>query len=817
MKHVFFTLILSVSAFLSFSQNQEHSYSVQGYIFDNATQGPLEFVAVSVFNAADSTIISGNITDEHGFFKIEATPGNLYLLIELISYQAKKVSNIHVSTNNQHLDLGVMYIGTDAEMLQAIQITGKKSETSFALDKRVFNVGQDLSNRGGTAVDVLDNVPSVTVDVDGNVSLRGSGNVKILIDGKPGGMDNANGSNVLKTLQANMIDRIEVITNPSAKYEAESMSGIINIILKKNTQAGINGSFELSGGWPENYGAGANINYRKGRTNFFLNYGLNFGNSPADGFNYLELYNKDTTNATYTSRKVVRDRLSHSFRAGMDYSITDNQILTGTFSYRTSRSNNTTTVRYFDYSFLPGQTTGIDYIPREYYTERLETEIEKSPSLEYALNYTKKFKQEGRELSASIQYSNYQEDEVSDYLEGSYYLGQLEGNNQTQRADNEEKERQTILTLDYIHPINKDSKFETGMRTQLRKITNDYLTEDLINDVWEKIPEFSNQFIYNENVVAGYAIYGSKIDRLSYQAGLRAEYTDFSTELVESQLKSPRNYFKFFPSGHINYEFEGQNQVQLSYSRRIRRPHFWTLIPFYTFSDNRNISSGNPLLNPEYTDSYELGHIKYWTNGNIGTNIYWRHTTDVIQRITQFNPDGTTLSLPINLATNDNTGLEFLFAYNPLKWLRLDGSANIFRAKLNGQYEGQDFSTDNYSWFGRLGSKFSFWKNAEFQLRLNYRAPIDIPQGRQKEMYLIDVAFSKDFLKNNATFTLSARDLLNTRRRNIELFHDDYYQRVSMQWRRAPIMATINYRLNVSKDRKQGRSGDNGDFEGRDM
>ena len=817
MRYISLLLLILASGINGFSQTSIRTYNISGIVTDGTTKEPLEFVAVSAYNAVDSTLIGGNITDEKGYFKIEVQPGSLYLIIEFISFQPKKLSNILITTSHPNHDTGIIELTTSSTALQAVEISGKKSESSFVLDKRVFNVGQDLSNRGGTAVDVLDNVPSVTVDVDGNVSLRGNGNVKILIDGKPSGMNTANGNNILKSLQASMIERIEVITNPSARYEAESMSGIINIILKKNTKAGINGNFEVSAGWPENYGAGANVNYRKGHTNFFLNYGINFGNSPADGFNYLELYRNDTTIATYTLRNVLRDQLSNNFRAGMDYSITENQTITGAFSYRTSRSNNTTTVDYYDHIFLPGQNTGISNIPRDSYIQRLEKEIEKSPSLEYSLNYTKKYKDEGHELNASVQYSSYQEVENSDYHQGDYFEGNFVGNNQLQRAENEEKEKETILTLDYIHPFSKNSKFETGLRTQLRNIINDYLVEDFINDAWEKLPDFSNKFRYNENVFAAYAIYGSKIGNFSYQAGLRAEYTDFETELIESNLKTPREYLQLFPSGHINYEFEGQNQVQFSYSRRIQRPYFWTLIPFYTFSDNRNISTGNPNLNPEYTDSYELGHIKYWTNGSIGTNIYWKHTTDVIQRLTQFNSDGTSLNMPINIATGDNTGLEFLFSYNPLKWLRLDGNANVFRARLVGTFMEQDLSTDNYSWFGRLGSKFSFWKNAEFQLRLNYQAPIDIPQGRQKEMYLVDVAFSKDFLQNNATFTLSARDLLNTRRRNVELIADDYYQLVSMQWRRAPIMATINYRLNMSKDKKRSGRNEGGDFEGRDM
>ncbi len=235
--------------------------------------------------------------------------------------------------------------------------------------------------------------------------------------------------------------------------------------------------------------------------------------------------------------------------------------------------------------------------------------------------------------------------------------------------------------------------------------------------------------------------------------------------------------------------------------------------PFFTFADNRNIFSGNPNLNPEFTNSYEVGHIKYWEKGNIGTNIFWRSTTDVIQRVTQFRQDGTTLTLPLNLATSLNAGIEWLFAYSPNTWLRLDGNVNLFRNIIEGNYLGKDVGADSYSWFGRIGSRFSFWNNADLQLRLNYRAPVDIPQGRQKEQYIVDIAFSKDFLKNNATFTLAARDLFNSRRRNTEIFSDGFYQRVDQQWRRAPIIATLSYRLNTKKEKKKSSRGD-GESEG---
>jgi outer membrane receptor protein involved in Fe transport len=466
---------------------------------------------------------------------------------------------------------------------------------------------------------------------------------------------------------------------------------------------------------------------------------------------------------------------------------------------------------------LGNESRGKDVVPTSEYIQRLEIEKEKSPTQEYTLDYLKKYKQDGRELKSSVQYSINDDIEDATYTQSNFTNNILEAITGKQRSENSEKQKNLIFTADYVHPITKDSKFELGWRTQIRGISNDYIVEDSIQQIWIKNTQFTNQFRYDENVHAAYAIYGTKINKFSYQAGLRAEYTDFTTKLLETNEVNPRNFLKLFPSGHINYELKGQNQVQLSYSRRIQRPRFWDLNPFFTFADNRNIMSGNPNLNPEFTDSYELGHVKYWEKGNLGTNIFWRHTTDVIQRITNFNADGTTLTMPLNLATSDNAGIEFLFAYNATKWLRLDGNANIFRNVIKGNYEGQDLGADSYSWFGRIGSRITFWKNADLQTRLNYRAPVDIPLGQQKAQYIVDIAFSKDFWKNNATFTLAARDLFNSRRRNTELLTDTYYQRVDQQWRRAPIVATFSYRLNMKKDRKKPTRSEGGEMEGGEM
>lgn len=819
MKSILYIYLLFCVSSSVYSQKETRNFSsaeISGQVVEETNGIALEFTTVSIFSQKDSSLVGGGLTDENGYFKVDAKPGKYFAKIEFLSYATLNIPNISIKQGQELIDLGILRLSPDAISLDMIEITGQKSETTFALDKRVFNVGKDLSNKGGTAQDILDNVPSVTVDVDGGVSLRGSGNVRILIDGRPSGLVGISGANGLRSIPANMIDRVEVITNPSARYEAEGMSGIINIVLKKDNRSGMNGSFEVSGGWPENYGLGANVNYRKGKTNFFVNYGLNYNFNPSVGYTYQERYLGDTTNASYIVRNGERSRLANSFRAGMDFSLSENQILTGSFLYRYSISDNNTPINYYDHTFLGNEPKGRLLVPTFNYTQRSEIEKETSPTLEYTLDYVKSYAKEGQQLKASVQFSSNIDNELADYKQGYFNNDVFEGNTLIQRSDNNEDQQTTIIQTDYVHPFGKESKFEAGLRSQIRNISNDYLVEEFENGYWSKLTNFSNRFRYTENVQAAYAIYGSKINKFSYQGGLRMEYTGINTKLLETEEVNPRNFLNLFPSGHINYDFGADNQVQISFSRRIQRPRFRELNPFFTFSDNRILFSGNPNLNPEFSNSFEIGHIKYWDKGNIGSNIFWRHTSNVIQRVISINDDGTTLTQPLNLAKSDNTGLEFLFAYNPFKWLRLDGNANIFRNIIKGDYEGIDLGADSYSWFGRVGGKFTFWKNTDLQTRLNYRAPVDIPQGQQKAMYMVDIAISKDLMNNNATFTIASRDLFNSRRRNTELYSDNFYQRVDQQWRRSPIVATFSYRLNMKKQKNKESRGE-GDYDESEM
>lgn len=784
---------------------------IKGQVFDSETEMPLEFATVTVFNQKDSSLATGGITDEKGMFFLEVKPGAYWVSIEFIAYKPKVFSNIVLTKDQPMADLGKILMEPDAETLTEVEVVAEKSQMMLSLDKRVFNVGKDLSNAGGSAEDILDNVPSVTVDIDGNVSLRGSGNVRILIDGKPSGLVGISGTNGLKQLPANLIDRVEVITNPSAKYEAEGMAGIINIVLKKQNKKGLHGSFDLSAGLPKNYGVTANLNYRKNRLNFFANYGIQDRRFDGGGNQYTEFYSNDTTTITIQDRDNDRGGLSHNFRFGADYYFNPKNILTAAFSYRTGKDDNFASLNYYDYLFDLNTPLGSTY--------RTDDEKEDDSNLEYNITYRKSFEEKGREFVFDVQYDDRKETERSNFLEQYYDENGvlLSGTELMQRSRNEEGQYQLRLTADYTHPLGKEGKFETGLLASFREINNDYLVEELNDQDWEVLTNLSNNFIYDEDIQAAYAILGNKSGKISYQAGLRMERSSVVTKLITTNEINDRSYVNFFPSAHIAYELADQNSFQVSYSRRVRRPRFWDLNPFFTFSDSRNQWSGNPNLDPEFTDSYEIGHLKYWEKGSLSSSVYYRHTTDVIERITTFDNEGISYTRPENLSTRNDYGFEFNWSYDPLKNLRLNGNFNFFRSITEGTFEDQDFNADTYSWFTRFTSKLTLWKELDVQTTFNYRAPRETTQGKYKAMYHLDLGMSKDFLKKKGTLTLSVRDMFNTRKRRYITEGDNFYTEGDFQWRGRMVRLSFNYRINQNKQRQNGRGGNDGGFEGGDM
>ncbi|MDP2041680.1 MAG: TonB-dependent receptor [Algoriphagus sp.] len=750
--------ILLLGMITTHSFAQQNRGKIRGTIVERSSAEPLPFTTIGVYTEKDS-LVGGGISDENGKYSIDLPFGKFYALIEFMGFEAQKTNYFALTRENQNLDLGEIGLSPTASDLSEVVVQGEKTIMELSLDKRIFNVGKDLANAGGNASDILMNLPSIAVDPDGNVRLRGSANVRILIDGKPSGLVSFKGSSGLRQLPANMVDRVEVITNPSARYEAEGMAGVINIILKKDSKQGFNGSFELIAGYPVNTGFTTNLNYRHNRINWFINYGLSYRRTPGISELYQEVYNEDgTTSILSQNNSSTVTGLNNNLRGGLDYYFNENSILTGSYLWRRSDVRRITDIRYEDYL-----NSFDDYLG---YSLRRQDETEAEPNKEAILNYKRTFAQKGHEFTASFTYLNYWERSDQLFTENAFSTqgviipeGAL-----VQTSLNDEYENQYLLQMDYVKPFATKGKFESGIRTSFREMENDYLVQEQNESGgFVTLSGLDNIFLYNENILAAYGIVGNETGKWSYQGGLRAEYTDVETILVETNESNPRAYTNLFPSAHLTYNVTKENAFQLSYSKRVRRPVYNDLSPYVTFSDQRNFFSGNPDLDPEFTDAFELGHIKYFEKATLFSTVYFRNTVDKIERIRQVKEDGFSVTAPVNLTGEKSFGLEFSGDYRVKDWWKLDFNANFFHARIDASNIGQTELRKTYSWLFRQTSRFSFGEGWDVQARANYEARQKTAQGVRKGIFFMDLSASKRILQDRGTLVLNVTDVFNTR------------------------------------------------------
>ncbi|MEY2760547.1 MAG: hypothetical protein RLZZ96_447 [Bacteroidota bacterium] len=767
-------------------------------------QGEINVPYSSIRLFKGSSLVTGTIGNDKGKFSLEIAPGVYDLLIESIGYEPLKMAN---QSFNSSINLGVITVKESNQTLNEVVVKGQKASMELNLDKRIFNVGTDLANKGATASEILGNLPSIQVDPEGAIKLRGSDNVRILIDGKPSTLAGINGSSGLQSLQGNLIDKVEIITNPSARYEAEGMAGIINIVLKKNQNQGFNGAIETTSGYPENIGGTAIVNYRKNKFNFFVNYGAFYRRTPGRNRIYQEVYTGKQTNYLNQNSSNNVTGLVNNVRGGADYFFNDKTILTASYIYRRTDVRRITDFFYLDYR------ENLSKLYSDTYRQQDEKEAE--PNGEYALTFKKSYAKKGREFTADLRYLDYWErsDQLYTQIGKKPDGSPFEELSLVQKALNDEFERQWILQADYVNPIGKDAKLEMGLRTSFRNMINDFIvTEQQPSGIFTVVRGLNNVFNYQENISAAYLIFGNKAKKFSYQFGLRAETTDIQTELEETKEKNPRNYANLFPSAHFTYTITPDNSFQLSYSRRVRRPTYGDLTPFVTFSDNRNFFSGNPNLNPEFTNSFDLGHLKYFDQGSISSSLYYRQTFDKIERFRTVDSLGFARTLPANLSNQKSMGIEIASSWNFSKVYKADLSFNAFRAIADASNINSAFKSDTYSWFARHSSRIKIGAT-DFQIRANYEAPQLTPQGSRGYMSWMDLSASKDIMKGNGTLTLSILDIFNSRINRYESTLIDprdgsgFFTRGESQGRLRSFNLTFNYRFKTTKQAaKQRRS-----------
>lgn len=780
---LFFLLIISTIA----------RAQISGRVLDDQ-QDPLP--GASVVLKQGQQIISGTVTEVDGNFELYVEAGTYDLEISFIAFENQ--SREIVVNPEGKLELGTIALRGSATSLNEVVVESKAALMEFQQDKRVFNVSADLSSVGSNASDILNNVPSVSVDIEGSVSLRGSNNVRILIDGKPSGLIGSDPATALRQLPANMIERIEVMTNPSARYDAEGEAGIINIVLKKKRDSGFNGNFDVSAGYPDNYGTTAGVNYRSGKINWFSNASIGYRRSPGGGFTEQIYDGPDTNSRSYITRDQSRGGTSGTFRVGADYTVAPNQTLTGAFLYQASSGLNNADITYDDYD-------AYDLLISQ--TLRRDDELEEEQRLEGDLHWEKTYENKDHKWTADFSFQDNDDREASDIVQDTLLLNGLIPNEATvvQKVTNQEDEQNILIQTDYVHPLGEKRSFELGAKAGIRNIINNYSVEERTDGgEFVSLPTFTDNFRYVENIYAVYGIYNDVIGSdLTYQLGLRTEYTDIAT-VQGNNDPNDKNYINFFPSAFFTWKINPVNDLQLNYSRRISRPWFRLLLPFSNYSDPRNFRTGNPDLDPEFTDSYEMGFMHYWERASLYSGIYYRHRTGTIDRIIRLdsvvNGVSYTSLIPINLAVQDAYGFEFNLNYDIAEWYTLNANLNVFYATTTGSFEGVDYGNQNFTSTGRLTNRVSFWES-NFQLSYNFQAPQTTAQGRSLAINSMDVAWSKDILKGNGTLTISVRDAFNSRRRRSFAYGEDWESYGEFQWRQRQWLLSFSYRINQKKKR----------------
>ncbi|MEO9870553.1 TonB-dependent receptor [Ekhidna sp.] len=808
LKSKLFVVLLSAFIITYGQANKNYAapnYSIKGKLIKSGTHLPVEFATVSIFSESDSTLSTGGLTDATGIFNVPVKPGSYYIRIQFMGFKDVMISNVVISKANPIYETGNIQFQENETLLEEVVIQAERTQMEMTLDKKVFNIGKDLSNLGGSATDILDNLPSVQVDVEGNVSLRGSENVRILIDGKPSGLVGLSSNDALRQLNSNLVESVEVITNPSARYDAEGLAGIINIILKKDKKNGVNGSFQVNTGLPDNHGGSINLNFRRNWINFFTNFGINYRRNNGGGSSDQTFF--DSPEKTTAVLQTIRDRshdrggLSYSSRFGSDIYLNEFNSITLSFLYRFSDENNETRLIYDD--FYP--QSGADSI-----SFRNDDEGEGDENLEYALNYTRNFERKGQKLTFDFQYQNNNEQESSDLIETIGASAADQSPILFQKANTDEIEERYMIQSDYIHPFGKNGKMELGTRYTDRLVGNNYLvTERNEAGIYEVDSSFSNEFEYEEDVLAVYGIVGNKINKVSWQLGLRFEQTRLITFQKTDDNRNVQNYGNFFPSAFLTYQMTESQAVQASYSRRISRPRGRSLNPFTSISDSRNFWLGNPTLQPEFTDSYELGYLLNTQSSSFYTGIYYRHTEGGVQRLRNTNEEGVTFTRPYNVSTEDAYGVEVNISKDFADWYRVSGNVNFYRSIVpsGSVIFGEEILTFNgaeaTTLTSRVSNNFKFKKLFDAQINVNYRAPRNTVQGRTLSITSVDIGMSRDVLKGNGTLAFNVSDLFNSRKYRSEISNERSFQISEFQRRTTTATLSFTYRLNQKKQRSR--------------
>ena len=792
--------------FLKITQGQRtsgnlKSYTVKGSLIDQETLQPLEYGTISLVNKNNPKRIQGGITDSSGVFNIQLPAGTYDFKAEFIGFVPFTIKNLMISETK---DFGQIGLKISQNLLNEIELIAEKTEVEIRLDKRIYNVGKDLTVRGGNVADVLGNVPSVSVDLEGNVSLRGNDNVRILINGKPSGLVGISGPQGLQNLPAESIDKVEVITSPSARYGAEGTAGIINVVLRKDNLNGLNGNFVANGGIPERYSGSLNVNYRTKKVNVFstnsiLN-NLNIGRISND----TEFFNNNEPNTFGSELKRIEFGDKSLFSSlGVEINIKEKTSLIINSFLRTEDGINRfkTQLDQFDSSKLLIETTNLDEVNRD-----------DDNAFQFSTNFDTEFKK-GDKLTAVFQYEKNGENELSE-IENTNPL-------RNERVEEFRDEKRVLLQADYVLPFDDSSQLEIGYRGSFLNQETDFGVFDYEGIIRDTL---SNVLVYEEKINSAYIQYGKSIKDFSFLLGMRVEDTEIIIEQLTTEERNDQNYTKFFPTLNFSYKINDSKSIILGFSRRISRPRARLLNPFLSRSGITNFFQGNPNLTPSYSNTVDLGFLRKWDKLTLNSSIYFQKSTDVVtvfpfdtgQRVSIKSDDDPSQNIvrsvpiiiksPINLKENNRIGGELTLSYSPSRKSRFFINTNLFNSENIGNFQGVNLDRSNFSWSSKLNAKTTLPGQIDFQLQSTYFGPRNTSLVNFKPLLFVSGALSKDILKNRGTISIRARDIFNTAQREINTRSGTFNQFTTLRREIPSITASFTYRVRQKKVQSKPKS-----------
>jgi outer membrane receptor protein involved in Fe transport len=775
---------------------------ISGRVIDSKTLEPVEYANVVVYSVRDSAMAYGAVTDMRGYFQLDKVkPGRYYVEVKFIGYTRKLITDVVINPQAKEAPLGRILIDPALQTVRETTVTAEALPVEFHIDKKVVNVSQDLTATGMTAVQVLENVPSVETDMEGNVSLRGSTSFTVLVDGRPTILK---GSEALQQIPASSIDKIEIITNPSAKYDPDGVAGIINVILKKNRENGMSGIINLNAARGPQYGGDALMTYRTGKFNFIAGVDYRYDDSPGSQAFERKSWAEDT--ALYLIRKSDQNRLHQgkSARLGMEFTPTPNDMFTiqGNIGRRGFGMN----LDMNNLTFNDPQTF------REF-SLRSTNDARSSIYGGGNMYYEHRFKGSSHKLESNIRYTFSDVDNNEEYeelLTDSLYIP-IGSEGLYERSSDLGSRSEVEARVDYTNDKGKKGKLEAGFQFRAEGQETQYIYEayDYDLDLWVSIPARDNHMTVKTNILSTYITYGGMLKKLGYKVGLRAEYDYRLLDQLDYKQQYLLDTINFFPSLHLSYELNKNNQFQASYSRRINRPRSWDLNPYPFYIDPYTVRVGNPNLLPELSNNYELSYLRRFGSSFATIQVYRRETSQVINRVGYLQGD-TLIYTSQNLDRDYSTGFELTGNFELKKWWRLDLSANIYNYRITGEIVDSEVNQVTNTWRLRGSTTFILPAATRLQLSGFYNAPSVTAQGERDGFYVVTAALRQELLKKKMSVSIQVRDIFDSQIHSFTTIGPNFEASMEMD-NLSPIYSiNLTYRINNYKKSERGSNGNGG-------